>query len=59
MNWPTLTFLFEPADLWVGAYWDRTKRRLYILPLPTIGIVLSWPVPPPVRSAKPAVYPMG
>lgn len=47
MNWPTITFLFEPADLWVGAYFDRSKRRLYLLPLPTVGLVLSWPKPIP------------
>ncbi len=51
MNWPTLTFLFEPCDLWVGAYWDRAKRRLYLLPLPMIGIVLSWKKPIPEVTA--------
>jgi hypothetical protein len=28
-------------DLWVGAFWDRAKRKLYILPLPCIGIVFE------------------
>ena len=34
-------FLFAWYDLWVGAYWDRTFRRLYILPLPCVGIILE------------------
>lgn len=29
-------------DLWVGVFWDRTKRRLYILPLPCVGVVISF-----------------
>lgn len=33
-------------DLWVGAYWDRAKRRLYILPLPCVGVVISFPPKP-------------
>jgi hypothetical protein len=28
-------------DLWVGAYWDRKNRRLYILPVPCLGIVID------------------
>lgn len=29
-------------DLWIGVFWDRIKRRLYILPLPCIGVVLEF-----------------
>src|SRR5262245_23791996 len=29
-------------DLWVGAYWDRKSRALYILPIPCIGIVIRF-----------------
>lgn len=36
----TVKFIFAWYDLWVGAYWDRTKRRLYLLPLPCCGVVL-------------------
>ena len=25
-------------DLWIGAYWDRKMKALYILPIPCIGI---------------------
>lgn len=36
-----VSFLFAWYDPWIGAYWDRQKRRLYILPLPCIGIVIN------------------
>lgn len=29
-------------DLWVGAYWDKKSRRLYILPIPCVGIMLDF-----------------
>lgn len=33
--------IWEPRDLWVGAFLDTKKRRLYLLPLPTLGLVLE------------------
>jgi hypothetical protein len=36
-----IAFLFAWYDLWIGAYWDRKARYLYILPLPCIGIVIK------------------
>lgn len=29
-------------DLWIGAFWDRRKRRLYVLPLPCIGFYIQF-----------------
>ena len=29
-------------DFWVGVHWDRKNRRLYVLPLPTLGFVIEW-----------------
>lgn len=29
-------------DIWVGFFWDQGKRRLYILPIPCIGIVIQF-----------------
>ncbi len=33
--------IFAWYDLWIGAFIDRAKRRLYVLPLPCIGIVFE------------------
>jgi hypothetical protein len=35
--------IFAWYDFWVGAYWDRAKRRLYIFPVPCVGVVIEWP----------------
>jgi len=32
----------EWRDLWIGAYWDRKRRLLYLLPMPCLGIVLNF-----------------
>lgn len=29
-------------DFWIGFYWDKTKKRLYILPIPCIGVCLQF-----------------
>ena len=36
-----IKFLFEPCDLWVGAFYDRKKRFLYLLPVPCFGLVVE------------------
>lgn len=28
-------------DLWIGAYWDRAKRTLYVCPVPCVVIKVS------------------
>lgn len=33
-----ITLMFAWYDLWVGAFWDRKSRCLYLFPLPMIGI---------------------
>ena len=38
----TIRSLFAWYDLWIGAYWDRVNRRLYVLPLPMLGFVVSF-----------------
>ena len=37
----TVRFLFAWYDLWVGAYWDRKQRVLYVCPLPCVLIALA------------------
>lgn len=34
--------IFAWYDLWIGAYWDHPKKRLYIFPVPMLGIVLEF-----------------
>ena len=34
--------LFAWYDLWVGAFWDRKARKLYLLPLPCLGVVVEF-----------------
>lgn len=29
-------------DLWVGVFIDRAKRRVYVFPLPMVGLVFEW-----------------
>jgi len=38
--------IFAWYDLWVGAFWDAGKRRLYILPLPCIGVRIDFRASP-------------
>lgn len=38
----TIKPLFAWYDLWIGAFWDRKQRKLYILPLPMVGVVITF-----------------
>lgn len=40
---------FRWYDLWVGAYWDRANRTLYVCPLPMIGVKVVVSAAPPLR----------
>jgi len=37
--------VFAWYDFWVGAYYDRKRRCLYIMPLPMLGFVIDFGVP--------------
>lgn len=34
--------MFAWYDLWVGVFIDRAKRRVYVFPLPCLGVVVTW-----------------
>lgn len=42
-------FLVAWYDFWVGAFYDQKRRRLYVLPLPCIGI---WFEPAPQKGER-------
>lgn len=42
--------IFAWYDLWIGAFWDAGKRRLYVLPLPMIGVVIQFAAPSEQRK---------
>jgi len=34
--------VFAWYDAWIGAYWDRHSRTLYVLPLPCLGVAVQF-----------------
>lgn len=51
-----MQLLFEPADLWVGFFWDRIKRKLYFLPMPCLGLVIQFRQPTTPAPADPSLF---
>ena len=41
----TIKPIFAWYDLWVGAFVDSDKQRLYVFPLPMFGFVVEWGQP--------------
>jgi hypothetical protein len=37
----TIRPIFAWYDLWIGAFWDSRKRKLYIFPIPCFGLVIT------------------
>ena len=34
--------LFAWYDFWIGVFYDRKARRLYVLPIPMVGVVIDF-----------------
>ena len=34
--------IFAWYDLWIGIFIDTKKQRVYVLPLPCIGLIFDW-----------------
>lgn len=37
----TVKPIFAWFDFWVGLFWDSGNRRLYVFPVPMLGIVIQ------------------
>jgi hypothetical protein len=38
----SVRFIAAWYDCWIGFYWDRAGRRLYILPVPCLGLCVEF-----------------
>lgn len=37
-----INLIFAWYDAWIGAFWDRSKRKLYVFPIPFVGVVFTF-----------------
>lgn len=37
-----ITPMFRWFDLWIGVFIDRPRRRVYVFPIPTLGVMIEW-----------------
>jgi hypothetical protein len=46
----TAKLMFCWFDFWIGAYWDREARALYLCPVPMVVVKIAAKEPPRERS---------
>jgi hypothetical protein len=52
--------IFAWYDFWVGAFWDRRNRRIYLFPVPMFRFAISFGEPSHAqRRTSPAASPRG
>ena len=39
-------------DLWVGVFLDLARKRVYVFPVPCLGVVISWGNPGDADGAE-------
>ena len=37
-----ISFIFAWYDFWIGLFWDKKKKWLYFLPIPTLGVIFKF-----------------
>ena len=52
MRAPHFRFVACWYDLWVGAYWSGSESTLYFLPLPCLGVALTFGVGAPAARMR-------
>lgn len=56
MKLPRVRMFLAWFDLWVGLYWDRKARTLYLCPLPCVAVALEFGPPRDIRAEVYAIY---